>query len=87
MSNIAATVLTTVNAPHSEKLDEAGLAHCLKDPVAARNVPGHMSSFFGEVPPDAQQEFAAAHGIPPEALAHAAKAFASYSGENYPLSA
>ncbi|MDA0664787.1 MAG: hypothetical protein O3B08_18410 [Proteobacteria bacterium] len=87
MSKSVASVLTTVNAPYSKQLDEAGLVHCLKDTAAAKSMPGHMSSFFGEVAPDAQMEFATSHGIPAEALAGAAKTFASYSGESYPLSA
>ena len=78
------TVLTTVNAPYSEKLDAAALAHCLQDASAAIAKPGHMSSFFGEVPPEDQKEFAATFGISASALSRAAKKFASYSGETYP---
>lgn len=78
-------VLTTVNAPYSEKLDGEMLAHCLKVASAAKSKPGHMSSFFGEVTPEAQKEFAAQFGISKAALIDAAKAFASYSGESYPL--
>lgn len=81
----ATTVITTVNAPHSEKLDGETLAYCLTHPSAAKKKPGHMSSFFGEVSPEAQKEFAAAHGISLPDLVHAAKEFASYSGETYPL--
>lgn len=86
MSSNEASVLTTVNAPYGEKLDGAALAHCLIDPVAAKSKPGHLSCFFGEVAPDAQKEFAASHGIAIEVLVDAAKVFASYSGESYPLS-
>lgn len=81
------SVLTTVNAPYSEQLDGKTLAHCLRVRSAALNKPGHMSSFFGEVPPDAQKKFAASHGISEAALIKAARAFASYSGESYPLAA
>jgi hypothetical protein len=87
MSKNAASVLTTVNAPYREKLDEAALVYCLKDPVAAKAKPGHMPSFFLEVSAAAQKEFATSHGISTEALADAAKAFASYSGESYPICA
>ena len=79
------SVLTTVNASYSEQLDEAALAHCLIDIEAAKSKPGHMSSFFGEVAPEAQEKFAAHCGISAETLIDAAKAFASYSGESYPL--
>ena len=87
MGKNVSLVLTTVNASYSKQLDEAGLVLCLTDAAAARSMPGHMSSFFGEVAPDMQIEFAASHGIPSEALACAARTFASYSGERYPISA
>ena len=78
------TVMTTVNGPYSEKLDAVALAHCLQDASAAMSKPGHMSSFFGEVPPEDQKEFAAAFDISATTLSNAAKKFASYSGETYP---
>ena len=82
-----ALVLTTVNAPHSEKLDAATLAHCLLDPAAAKAKPGHMSSFFGEVTPALQVGFAEMFNVTESQLGAAAKAFAMYSGESYPLAA
>ena len=79
-------VLTTVNAPYSEQLSAQALAICLSDPIAAQAKPGHMSSFFGEVDPELQKDFAAAFGISTAALVTAAKTFAEYSGETtYPL--
>jgi len=80
-----ALVLTTVNAPHSEKLDALALVHCLLDPAAAKAMPGHMSSFFGEVAPALQVEFADMFNVTETQLSTAAKAFAKYSGESYPL--
>lgn len=80
-------VLTTVNAPYSKKLDAQALAHCLLDPSAAKAVPGHMSSFFGEVSPAVQIAFADFCNISEQQLTDAAKAFAMYSGESYPLAA
>ena len=82
-----ALVLTTVNAPYSKKLDALELAHCLLDPAAAKAVPGHMSSFFGEVKPALQIGFARMFNITEPQLSAAAKAFAMYSGESYPLAA
>ncbi|MFG3596612.1 hypothetical protein [Bradyrhizobium sp. RDI18] len=79
-----ALVLTTVNAPHSKQLDAQELAFCLLHPEAAQAVPGHMSSFFGEVSPKLQIEFASSYNISKQQLAAAAKAFAIYSGETYP---
>lgn len=80
-------VLTTVNAPYSTQLSAQELVHCLLDYEAAKAVPGHMSSFFGDVEPDLQLAFANSFGISHAQLAAAAKAFSSYSGELYPLAA
>ena len=82
-----ALVLATVNAPYSQQLDAQALAHCLVDQAAAKAVPGHMSSFFGEVAPGLQVEFAHLFNITDAELVNAAKAFAAYSGELYPLAA
>lgn len=80
-----ALVLTTVNAPFSQQLDAQELAHCLLDPAAAKALPGHVSVFFGEVKPALQIAFAGLFNISEPQLTAAAKAFATYSGENYPL--
>jgi hypothetical protein len=80
-------ILTTVNAPYSKQLDAQELAHCLLNPEAAKTVPGHMSSFFGEVSPTQQIAFAASCNVSAQQLGAAAKAFAMYSGESYPLAA
>ncbi|MBX9826945.1 MAG: hypothetical protein K2Y27_18380 [Xanthobacteraceae bacterium] len=80
-----ALILTTVNAPHSKQLDAQELVHCLLDPEAAKAVPGHMSSFFGEVKPELQFAFASHFGVSHAQLAAAAKAFSIYSGQSYPL--
>jgi hypothetical protein len=82
-----ALVLATVNAPYSQQLDAQGLVYCLLDQAAAKAVPGHMSSFFGEVEPALQIGFAHLFNITDTELMAAAKAFAMYSGESYPLAA
>ena len=82
-----ALVLTTVNAPYSEQLDAQTLAHCLLDPEAAKQLPGHLSSFFGEVEPALQLEFAELFNITKAQLVASAKAFAAYTGQSYPLAA
>jgi hypothetical protein len=82
-----ALVLATVNAPHSEQLDAQQLAYYLKNQAAAKAVPGHMSVFFGEVDPALQVGFASLFEITKPELVAAAKAFAQYSGESYPLAA
>jgi hypothetical protein len=83
----AAVVLATVNAPHSKQLKAQDLAYYLLHPAAAEAVSGHMSSFFGEVSPDLQVEFAHQFNVTNEQLATAAKSFAAYSGATYPLAA
>ena len=80
-------VLATTNAPYSQKLDACALAHCLLDPAAAKAKPGHMSSFFGEVKPNLQLEFAHLYDITDAQVKAAARTFASYSHEAYPLAA
>ncbi|QPF91952.1 hypothetical protein [Bradyrhizobium commune] len=80
-------VLTTVNAPYSKKLDAQGLVHCLLDPSAAKAACGPMSSFFGDVEPELQVAFAEMYGISHDQLVAAAKAFADFSGQSYPLAA
>jgi hypothetical protein len=87
MTNPTALVLATVNAPYSNSLDASQLAYCLRDQAAARAAPGHMSSFFGEVEPELQVSFAEMFDISTPELVAAAKAFAAYSGESYPLAA
>jgi hypothetical protein len=83
----SALVLVTVNAPHRRQLSASELASCLANHAVAKGVPGHMSTFFGEVDPPLQIEFASQFGISKSELAAAAKAFAAYSGESYPLAA
>ncbi|MGE0008178.1 MAG: hypothetical protein AB7S92_21670 [Parvibaculaceae bacterium] len=87
MRNFPASVLTTVNAPYSRKLDAQTLAYCLTHPAAAKAAPGQMSAFFGEVTPELQKEFAGAFDISDAELVAAAKTFAAYSGESCPLAA
>jgi len=82
-----AAVLTTVNAPYRDQLDAQALAHFLLDHTAAKQMPGHMSSFFGDVEPALQLEFAHQFDITDAELVAAAKAFAEYTGESYPLAA
>jgi len=82
-----ASILTTVNAPYRKKLDAQALVRCLTHPEAARAAPGQMSVFFGEVPPELQKAFAKTFNVSEATLVAAAKAFAEYSGETYPLAA
>jgi len=61
------------------------LADCLKNPIAAEAAAGQMSVFFGDVSPKLQKVFAGAFQISELELAVAAKTFAAFSGETYPL--
>ena len=87
MSKHLASVLTTVNAPYSVQLDDAALAHCLADIDLAKQHPGHVSTFFAEVSPALQVEFAVEHQIPVPDLKAFAAAFSAWSGESYPIAA
>ncbi len=80
-----ALVLATVNAPYREKLDAQTLADCLLDPALAEIKPGHVWSFFGDVEPELQVEFAHEFGVTDAQLKAAAKAFAACSGASFPL--
>ena len=85
--NIPVLVLATVNAPYGKKLSVQELVHCLLDPSAAKAACGPMSSFFGDVEPELQIAFARMHGIKRDQLVAAAKTFAEFSGQSYPLAA
>lgn len=87
MNTHLASVLTTVNAPCSDQLDGAALAHCLANLDLAKQHPGHVSTFFGEVPLAQQIDFAAAHNLEVTALKAFAVEFSAWSGESYPLAA
>ena len=71
MSKFPASVLTTVNAPYSKKLDAQALAYCLTHPAAAKAAPGQMSAFFGEVAPELQKGAVVTRVDPRSAVARA----------------
>ncbi|MER9470823.1 hypothetical protein NKI82_34385 [Mesorhizobium sp. M0482] len=87
MSEHLALFLTTVNAPYSEQLDGVALAHCLSDLNLAKQYPGQVSTFLGEVPVEQQMEFAAARQIAVDDLKAFAAHFSAWSGETYQLAA
>lgn len=76
-----------MNAPYSVQLEDAELAHSLSNLELAKQHPGHVSAFFGEVSPELQIAFALAHHIPVTDLKAFAAAFSAWSGESYPLAA
>jgi hypothetical protein len=85
--NKLATVLTTVNAPHSKKLSASELVACLQNIEAAKKAAGPVSAFLSEVSLPLQEAFAQEHGIAKDDLVAFAKAFAAWSGDDYPLAA
>ena len=87
MNKHLVTVLTTVNAPYSEQLDGAMLAHCLSDLDLAKAHSGQVSTVLGEVPLAQQAEFAGEFGIELDDLKAFASQFAAWSGETYQLAA
>jgi hypothetical protein len=87
MSKHLVSVLTTVNAPYSDQLNGVDLAHSLSDVELAKQFPGQVSSFLGEVPVEDQMSFAAEFGIPLDDLKTFASNFSMWSGESYKLAA
>lgn len=85
--NKLATVLTTVNAPYSKKLNAGELAACLYNVEVAKKAAGPVSAFLGEVKPSLQEAFAQEYGIAKDDLVAFAKAFSAWSGDDYPLAA
>jgi hypothetical protein len=86
-TNASALVLATVNAPYTKQLDERELVACIWDFAKAKSAAGPVSSFFGDVSPSLQQQFAFENGIPFDVLAMAAKQFSAWSGQTYTLAA
>ena len=87
MTSHLVSTLTTVNAPYSTQLDGQELALCLTDLDLAKEHPGQVSSFFGEVPLCDQIEFAEAFDVSLNELKKLAHGFAEWSGESYLLAA
>lgn len=87
MSSVDSLVLSTVNAPYSNKLDAMTLANCILEPAKSKTAAGPMSSFFYEVSPDLQIAFAEGHGISIAALKAAATFFDAWSGQKSALAA
>lgn len=80
MSPIDSLVLSTVNAPYSKKLDAMTLVAMILEPAKSKAAAGPMSSFFYDVSPKLQLEFAKAHGISVECLEAASQFFDAWSG-------
>jgi hypothetical protein len=82
-----AIALSKINAPFRAQLSADDVAACILDVEQSKARPGHMASFFGELPLEIQLGFADAMGIDRQSLVSAAKAFSSWSGEHYEIAA
>lgn len=87
MSRIDSLVLSTVNAPYSKKLDAMTLVQMILEPSKSKTAAGPMSSFFYDVSPKLQLEFAKAHGISVATLKTASQFFDAWSGMKSKLTA
>jgi hypothetical protein len=75
-------LLTTVNAPYQNCLDESGLAAALlEDKIAL----GQVSSFLTEIDAVEQKSFALEFGISVEKLTQVAQSFTNWSGQTAAL--
>jgi hypothetical protein len=80
VSRIDSLVLSTVNASYSKKLDAMTLVQMILEPSRSKTAAGPMSSFFYDVSPKLQLEFAKAHGISVATLKTASQFFDAWSG-------
>jgi hypothetical protein len=82
-----AIALSKINAPFRVQLSAEELTTCILDLEQSKARPGHMASFFGELPSEVQLGFADAMGIERRTLVSAARAFSTWSGEYYEIAA
>ena len=80
MANVAAKVLSTVNAPYGANLDAHQLAACIANPDDAEKFIGPAFSFFSEVTPKLQKRFVAEMGLDPMAVKAVAGMFSAKAG-------
>lgn len=85
MTAVISKVLTTVNAPYSEKVTAHELAAKVQDPASAASFDVWAFAFFSEVSPRLQREFLQAMGADPTAAAAVADLFSEQAGYKLPL--
>ena len=79
--------LSKINAPFRAQLSAENVTACIQSLEEAKARPGHMASFYGELPQDIQLGFAEAMGIDRQTVVSAARAFSKWSGERYEIAA
>ncbi|MCV3765588.1 hypothetical protein [Rhizobium sp. TRM95796] len=83
MASVEPLILATVNASYSRKLSGEQVASLILDLERMKAMPGHAASFFYEVDPDLQRQFAGEHGISDERLARVAADFDNWTGRTW----
>lgn len=87
MTDVAAKVLATVNAPYGAWLDARELAARIVDPASASAFHGPVFSFFSEVSPRLQEAFVAEMGLDRAVVREVARAFGGKAGYGMALAA
>jgi len=87
MTNVAAQVLATVNAPYGANLSAHQLAAMIADPKSASEFVAPVFSFFSEVSLSAQKQFIAEMGVDAAKASQVAVELSKLSGYPLPLAA
>lgn len=85
MKNVAAQVVTTVNAPYGVNLSAHQLAALIGDPKSASEFNAPVFAFFSEVPAAVQKQFLKSMGVDEAQAGKVASQFAKLSGYTLPL--
>lgn len=85
MKDVAAQVLTTVNAPYGANLSAHQLAAMIADPKSVTEFSAPVFAFFSEVPVAVQKQFLERMGVDEARASHVADQFAKLSGYTLPL--
>jgi hypothetical protein len=87
MKNVAAQVMTTVNAPYGADLSAHQLAAMIADPKSAAEFSAPVFSFFSEVPATLQKQFLEGMGVDEVQASYVADQFSKLSGYALALAA
>lgn len=87
MKNVAAQVMTMVNAPYGADLSTHQLAAMIADPKSANEFSALVFAFFSEVPVAVQKQFLKDMGVDETRVNKIADQFAKLSGYKLPLAA
>lgn len=87
MTDVAAQVLATVNAPYGANLSAQQLAEMIADPKSASEYNAPVFAFFSEVSASLQMQFIAEMGVSKAKASKVASKFSQMSGHALPLAA